>query len=99
MYANPVTTKTAVALSPLRVIIATAIGTKSPASPSPPESSASMRRSGIAPSFTVAISAADRAHRPRRGLKARLVDTLLELLAPDGVPDQIRQLVVARAGP
>src|SRR4051794_19514848 len=42
-------------------------------------------------------SAADRAHRARRLHEPRLVDTVLELLAPDGLADDPRDVVVARA--
>jgi molybdopterin-guanine dinucleotide biosynthesis protein A len=48
-----------------------------------------------------AFSAADGAHRPRRLDEARLVDVVLELLAPDGVADERLELVVeapARSG-
>ena len=43
-------------------------------------------------------SAADRGHRARRLDEARLVDVVLELLAPDRVADDLLELVVARAG-
>ena len=42
--------------------------------------------------------AADLAHRPRRLAEPRLVDPMLQLLAPHGVPDDLLQRVVARAG-
>src|SRR3954469_1455602 len=42
-------------------------------------------------------SAADRAHRAGRLDEARLVDAVLELLAPDGLADDPLDLVVARA--
>src|ERR687897_3282296 len=41
---------------------------------------------------------ADPAHGPRRGAEARLVDVMLQLLAPHGVADDPLQLSVVRAG-
>jgi hypothetical protein len=41
---------------------------------------------------------ADPAHGPRRGPEARLVDAMLELLAPHGVADDFLQLGVVGAG-
>src|SRR3954453_12415038 len=49
---------------------------------------------GTAPALA---SAADRAHRARRLHESRLVDAVLELLAPDGLADDPRDVVVARA--
>ena len=58
-------------------------------------------RRATAPVGASACSAADGAHRPRGLDEARLVDAVLELLAPDRVADDLLELVVvapARSG-
>ncbi len=54
------------------------------------------RRQGHSESQAAAL-AADGAHRPRRGNEARLVDAVLELLAPDGGADDLDHLGISRA--
>src|SRR3954468_5720638 len=55
------------------------------------------RSGGPAGTAPALASAADRAHRARRLHEPRLVDAVLELLAPDGLADDPLDLVVARA--
>src|SRR5665811_1661153 len=91
--------RTAVALSPLSAIIATAIGIKRPLSPMPPASSSSVARA--LPEARLlskpSTSAPDRRHRARRLHKAGLVDAVFQLLAPNRLAQDCCDLRVACA--